>query len=345
MDLYQSLLRPLLFKMDPESVHNIALNMAAKGLIKEHSNIEYTALEQDFFGAKFKNPLGLAAGFDKNGVALAHWGAAGFGFVEIGTVTFHAQEGNPKPRMFRLKEDEALINRLGFNNLGARQVAENIAAVRVEIPFGINIGKSYTAPIEKAAEDYKRSFQTLHGAGHYFTVNVSSPNTPGLRSLQDKEKLSEILKVIREIEPTVPLFVKVAPDLELTAIDDVATVCVENRITGIIATNTTISRDGLRNPITEGGGLSGKPLRSPSNRILAHLATNADRRLLLIGVGGIFTGADIYEKISLGAHLCQVYTGWVFRGPDMVPNCIAELVHLMDQGGFKNLEALRGSGL
>ncbi|HEY3779540.1 MAG TPA: quinone-dependent dihydroorotate dehydrogenase [Fimbriimonadaceae bacterium] len=345
MDFYKSFLRPMLFKMDPEWVHERALSMAAKGFIKEHTNIDYTALEQEMFGAKFKNPLGLAAGFDKNGIALANWGSAGFGFVELGTVTFFPQDGNPKPRMFRLTEDKALINRLGFNNEGARKVAENIAAVRAEIPYGINIGKSYNAPLEKAAEDYKKSFQTLHGAGNYFTINVSSPNTPGLRSLQDKDKLDEILKVVREIEPTVPLFVKVAPDLELTAIDDVMEVCIANRISGIVATNTTIGREGLTTPTTEGGGLSGKPLRNPSNRILAHIAKNSNGKLWLIGVGGIFSGADLYEKIALGAHLCQVYTGWIYQGPDMVPNCLLELMNLMDHNGFKRLEDLRGSGL
>jgi dihydroorotate dehydrogenase len=345
VDLYKSVLRPLLFKVDPETVHEWALGMATKGLIKEHRPVEYTALEQEFLGGTFKNPLGLAAGFDKNAVALGQWEAQGFGFVEIGTVTYQRQDGNPKPRLFRLPDDQALINRLGFNNIGAEAVAQNIANNRCEIPFGINIGKSYTTPIEKAAEDYKKSFEAFRGFGNYFVVNVSSPNTPGLRSLQEKDKLTEVLKAIRDVAPVVPLFVKVAPDLELTAVDDVIEVALEMRLTGLIATNTTTSRAGLATHTHEAGGLSGRPLRRPSEVILAHIARNSEERLMVIGVGGIFNGEDLYRKISLGAHLCQVYTGWVYGGPNMVPDTLAEMVALMEQRGFKDLKALRGTGL
>src|SRR5579862_4389739 len=245
VDLYKSVLRPLLFKVDPETVHEWALTMATKGLMKEHREVEYTALEQEMLGATFKNPLGLAAGFDKNAIALSQWEAQSFGFVEIGTVTYQRQDGNPKPRLFRLPEDQALINRLGFNNIGAQAVAENISASRCEIPFGINIGKSYSTPIENAAEDYKKSFEAFRGLGNYFVVNVSSPNTPGLRTLQEKDKLTEVLKAIRDVAPVVPLFVKVAPDLELTAVDEIIEVAFEMRLTGLIATNTTTSRVGL----------------------------------------------------------------------------------------------------
>lgn len=331
--------------MDPETVHEWVLKMAAKGLIKEQRAVEYTALEQEFFGAKFKNPLGLAAGFDKNAIALGQWEAAGFGFVEVGTVTYQAQEGNPKPRLFRLPDDQALINRLGFNNIGAARVARNIASMRCEIPFGINVGKSYVAPIESAAEDYKKTFETMRGMGNYFVVNVSSPNTPGLRTLQEKDKLTDVLSAIRDVAPVVPLFVKVAPDLELTAVDEIIEVAFEKRITGLIATNTTIGRAGVTTPTNEAGGLSGRPLRALSDTILAHIARNSQEKLYLIGVGGIFTGEDLYRKISLGAHLCQVYTGWVYRGPNMVVDALAELVALMEQRGFKKLEDLRGTGL
>lgn len=345
MDLYQSLLRPVLFKFDPETVHDFALSMIAKGFIKEHRGFGYKELEQEFFGVTFKNPLGLAAGFDKNAVALSHWNAAGFGFVEIGTVTLHAQSGNPKPRMFRIPEDQAIVNRLGFNNLGASAVAANISNANTEMPFGINIGKSFITPIEEATEDYKKCWQLLRGRGHYLTINVSSPNTPGLRSLQDKDKLKEIVSALRGIDRITPMFVKVAPDLEFSALDEVVEVALELGLTGIIATNTTIGRDGLSVPFHETGGLSGRPLRPLSNQVLAHLARECGKKLVLIGVGGIFNGEDLYQKIALGAHLCQVYTGWVYGGPDMVPNALDELSHLMTQRGFKKLEDLRGSGL
>jgi dihydroorotate dehydrogenase len=217
--------------------------------------------------------------------------------------------------------------------------------MRCEIPFGINVGKSYVAPIENAGEDYKKTFDTMRGFGNYFVVNVSSPNTPGLRTLQEKEKLTEVLTAIRDVSPVVPLFVKVAPDLELTAVDEIIEVAFEKRLTGLIATNTTVGRAGLSAPTNEAGGLSGRPLRALSDSILAHIARNAGERLILIGVGGILTGEDLYRKISLGAHLCQVYTGWVYGGPNMVVNTLAELVMLMEQNGFKDLQALRGTGL
>lgn len=335
----------MLFALPPETVHEMALKLISKGFIKEHRDLEYTQLEQVLFGVKFKNPLGLAAGFDKNGVAVSQWAAAGFSFFEIGTVTLHGQAGNPKPRMFRLPQDRAIINRLGFNNIGAQAVAANLAQSRSNIPFGINIGKSFITPVEQAAEEYKQCFSVLRGYGSYFTINVSSPNTPGLRTLQEKEKLKEIVGAIRASEISLPLFIKVAPDLELSALDDVIDVALDQHATGIIATNTTIRRDGLTTPINEGGGLSGKPLQALSNQVLAHLGRSCGRQLVLIGVGGIFTGEDLYQKIALGAHLCQVYTGWVYGGPNMVPDCMNELVRLMEARGYKKLEELRGSAL
>jgi len=345
MDFYKALLRPILFQLDPEKVHDFALDAIARGFIKEHRDITYSQLEQELFGTKFKNPLGLAAGFDKNAVALNHWYAGGFGFVEIGTVTLHAQEGNPKPRMFRLPQDHALINRLGFNNIGARAVAANIDRAATEFPFGINIGKSYVTEIEQAAADYKQCWQILQGRSRYVAVNVSSPNTPGLRSLQEKEKLKEILSALQSIDRITPMFVKVAPDLEFSALDEVIEVAHEMHLTGIIATNTTIGRENLTTQTTEAGGLSGKPLKPLSNQVLAHIAKQANKELILIGVGGIFTGEDLFQKIALGAHLCQVYTGWVYGGPDMVPNVLEDCVHLMEARGFKNIEDLRGSSL
>lgn len=345
MDLYNLLWRPLLFTQDPEKVHNLAVKLISRGLIKEHRDITYTVLEQELFGIKFKNPLGLAAGFDKNAEAVPNWAAAGFGFFEIGTVTLQAQEGNPKPRMFRLAEDQAIINRLGFNNVGARAVAEHLAGARSMIPFGINIGKSQITSLEKAAEEYREIWRVLRGFGAYLVVNVSSPNTPGLRSLQEKEKLKEILTAIRDLDPITPLFVKVAPDLEFTALDEVVEVAIEKRVQGLIATNTTLSREGLRAPCREAGGLSGRPLKPLSDKVLGHLAKVSDGRLFLIGVGGIFSGRDIYDKIALGAHLCQVFTGWVYGGPDMVPRALEELAQLVEREGFKNIGELRGAAM
>jgi dihydroorotate dehydrogenase len=345
VDLYQALLRPILFSFDPETVHNIALSLVTRGLIKEHRDITYSQLEQELFGVTFKNPIGLAAGFDKNAVALSHWSAAGFGFVEIGTVTLNPQAGNPKPRMFRLPQDQGLINRLGFNNDGARAVLANLQAASTEMPYGINIGKSFTATLEDAAADYRQCLDILKGHGNYTTINVSSPNTPGLRSLQEKGKLQEIIVALREVDRFTPLFVKVAPDLELSAVDEVVEVCLEMKLTGIIATNTTISRPPLMSNVPEAGGLSGKPLRALSDKVLAHLGRSCGKQLVLIGVGGIFNGEDLFRKVSLGAHLCQVYTGWVYGGPDMVPQALEECVLLMERHGFKNLEQLRGSAL
>jgi dihydroorotate dehydrogenase len=323
----------------------MALRAIEKGLIKEHRDITYSQLDQELFGYHFKNPLGLAAGFDKNGVAVSHWHAGGFGFVEIGTVTYHPQPGNPKPRMFRYPQDKAIINRLGFNNIGAHGVANNLSRAMTNMPYGINIGKSFVTPIEDAAEDYKNCLSALKDFGSYITINVSSPNTPGLRSLQEKDKLKEIIKALRTVDIAVPMFVKVAPDLEFSALDEVVEVVLETNITGIIATNTTITRDGMVTQTAEAGGLSGRPLQALSNKVLAHLAKQCGQRLVLIGVGGIFTGADLYQKIALGANLCQMYTGWVYGGPNSVPEILESCVHLMEQRGYKNVEELRGSAL
>ncbi|MGV3614009.1 MAG: quinone-dependent dihydroorotate dehydrogenase [Fimbriimonas sp.] len=344
MSLYESLVRPLAFRMDPERVHEMAMGMLQKGAFRARS-FRDKRLEQSFFGVDFANPLGLAAGFDKNAVALEHWHQLGFGFVECGTVTAQAQPGNPKPRMFRIPEEKALINRLGFNNDGARTVAGRLAAARAHLPVGVNLGKSKVTPLEEAAADYQTSFRLLHPFGQYFVVNVSSPNTPGLRTLQEKGPLREIFAAMREVDAEKPLFVKVAPDLELSALDDVLEVAIEARLTGMIATNTTIRRDMLGRDPNEGGGLSGAPLKAKADATLAHLARKAPKEMILIGVGGIMTGDDVYDKIRLGAHLCQVYTGWIYSGPHMVPNCLERMVQLMDRDGVKSLDEVRGKDL
>ena len=342
MALYDKVLRPAAFLIDPERVHEGAMWALERGLFQSRPFAD-PRLKQALFGTQFDNPLGLAAGFDKNAAALNYWDRLGFGFVECGTVTFHAQEGNERPRLFRVPEDHALINRLGFNNVGARAVATRLAAATPRIPVGVNLGKSKITPIEQAAMDYRESFQLLHSFGSYFVVNVSSPNTPGLRTLQEKGPLTEILAALREIDDARPLFVKVAPDLTLNALNDVVEVAMGAKVTGLIATNTTVERGGLTADPGEDGGLSGAPLLVRSNEILAHLFRTCPREMILMGVGGIFTGEDIYRKIRLGAHLCQVYTGWIYGGPHMVPDALEKLVLLMQRDGVSSLAEIRGA--
>ncbi len=344
VSLYESILRPLAFTVDPERMHEVAMNMLQKGVFKARS-FQDPRLAQTLFGVHFPNPLGLAAGFDKNAVALDYWHQLGFGFVEAGTVTYHAQPGNPKPRMFRLPEDKGLINRLGFNNRGAQAVASRLASAKRAVPVGVNLGKSKITELSDAANDYQESFRLLHSFGDYFVVNVSSPNTPGLRSLQEKGPLLEIISAMREVDATKPLFVKVAPDLEWSALDDVLDVVQTAGLTGVIATNTTIGREGLTSDPGQAGGLSGSPLKEKSNAVLAHIARHADPSLILIGVGGIMNGQDVYDKIRLGAHLCQLYTGWIYGGPHMIPDTLEQLVQLMQRGGVTTLSQLRKSAL
>ncbi len=322
MGLYQALLRPILFRLDPERAHHLGMTLLSRGLVPSY-RFENPSLERTFFGVKFKNPLGLAAGFDKNGVALNHWRKLGFGFIEAGTVTWHGQPGNPLPRMFRLPQDGALINRMGFNNDGAAAFATQARAARAGIPLGINLGKSKVTPVEDAASDYAQSYSALHGLGDYFVINVSSPNTPGLRSLQERGPLEEIISVFRAIDGTRPLFVKVAPDLTDEALCDVADVARTQNLTGLIATNTTVSRSGLVTVIDEAGGLSGRPLAARSDEVLALLRRELPGKVL-IGVGGVFTGADLARKLALGADLVQIYTGFIYGGPAMPTQILRE---------------------
>lgn len=342
VSLYDSIVRPLAFQFDPEWVHERAMGLIEKGVFQA-TPFDDPRLHQTLFGVDFPNPIGLAAGFDKNARALNHWHQLRFGFVEVGTVTCHPQPGNPRPRLFRLPADRALINRLGFNNDGARTVAGRIASASPRIPVGINLGKSKVTELADAAKDYQESFRLLHPFGDYFVVNVSSPNTPGLRTLQEKGPLLEILAAMREIDDRKPLFVKVAPDLEIAALDEVVEVAHEAKLTGLIATNTTILRTGLSNDPFQDGGLSGAPLREKSNAFLSHLYKSCEQSMVLIGVGGIFTGADAYLKIRLGASLCQLYTGWIYGGPHMIPGALAQLVRLMEADGYGSLAEARGT--
>lgn len=325
MSAYERLLRPILFRMDPERVHNVALWAIARGLIRGKLLVD-PRLERTVAGIRFPNPLGLAAGFDKNGVALDRWKDMGFGFAEAGTATWLAQPGNPKPRLFRLPEDRAVINRFGFNNSGAAELANRLRAAQPGIPIGINIGKSKAAPLEQAIQDYEQSFSALKHLGDYFVVNVSSPNTPGLRTLQEKGPLTELLSTLRKLDGNTPLFVKVSPDLSNGDLLDVVEVARTCRFTGIVATNTTLSRDGLSTSIVQDGGLSGKPLFARSNECLRILSEASQGELILIGVGGVFSGDDLRRKLELGASLVQIYTGWVYGGPKSAARILLEFL-------------------
>lgn len=332
---YERFVRPALFSFDPETAHHLTLGSfrllsgmpVALRLLRRFRPADKP---QTVFGLIFPNPIGLAAGFDKNGVALPAWAALGFGFVEIGTVTAQAQPGNPKPRIFRYAPQEALINRLGFNNDGAKVVAARLRRLRESghwpaIPVGINIGKSKVTPIEKAAEDYLFSFRLLHQFADYLVLNVSSPNTPGLRSLQERDALQELLRVIARENGTAvkPILVKIAPDLSLSDLEQIIATCEEHGIAGIIATNTTLDHAAIPLALNQTGGLSGRPLRQRSTE-LVH-AIRARSRLPIIASGGIFDGESAREKLEAGADLLQVYTGYVYRGPGLLREIVENL--------------------
>jgi dihydroorotate dehydrogenase len=284
------------------------------------------------FGVKFPNPVGLAAGMDKDGTALAAWPSLGFGFVEVGTVTALPQPGNPKPRLFRLVGSEAVINRMGFNNAGAEALAKKLARTKqLPVPLGISIGKSKAVPVEEAVEDYRASLRALYPYGDYFAVNVSSPNTPGLRGLQDRGALNELLAELtlqgaalaeRDRTEPRPLLVKIAPDLTDDAIAEVLEVCDEHGISGIIATNTTLSRDGLapadQHLAAEAGGLSGRPLAERAREVVGFVHKQTAGKLPIIGVGGILEPDDAARMFDAGASLVQIYTGFIYRGPGLV---------------------------
>ena len=342
MGAYDSLFKPLLFGFDAETAHNLAMKAIASGVVRGERVID-PRLRQSLFGVSFPNPLGLAAGLDKNAVALDRWAGFGFGFVEIGTVTLKPQPGNPRPRLFRLPADMGLVNRMGFNNDGAFEIAKRLAARRGDVVLGVNVGKNKEVPAAEAAADYAECYRHLRRYGNYAVVNVSSPNTPGLRDLQEKGPLLEILAAMREVDPDKPLFVKIAPDLELTALNEVIEVAHTAKLTGIIATNTTISREHLAKPFEEPGGLSGKPLRIRAHRVMRHLYKSCNKDMILIGVGGIMNGKDLYDRIAAGAHLCQAYTGFIYGGPDFAARVLKDLLAQMDANRIRSLSDLRGS--
>jgi dihydroorotate dehydrogenase len=364
--IYRKVLRPNLFKNDAEDIHGRtlrALNWASRNEFvcdAMESFLAPPALPVDLFGLRFPNPIGLAAGMDKLGEAVPAWAALGFGFTELGGVTWHAQPGNPAPRVFRAIADEAIVNRMGFNNDGAEALAEKLQQWRAlgrwpQHPVGINLGKSKITPLDQAAEDYANSFRVLRDLADFFVVNVSSPNTPNLRQLQDKVALDEILTALRQVQNTghrehapKPILVKVAPDLSFEALDEILQLVGPGNIAGIVATNTTITRPTSDNPVTqkvyaETGGLSGRPLRARSTEVIRHLYQQSRGKLPIIGVGGIFTAEDAWEKITAGASLLQVYTGLVYQGPTVVKDLVSGLREQLSQAGFTNLTQAIGA--
>lgn len=380
MDIYQSLLRPLLFsglKTDPEWLHVQSLTWLDRlqslpdsqrqwllNQLDRQLTYRSDRLSQSLWGLDFVNPIGLAAGFDKDGMGAGLWQHFGFGFAELGTVTRHAQPGNPQPRLFRLPEDQAVLNRMGFNNSGAAALADRLiklqarsatsSSIRKPQPFvtGLNLGKSKITPLEESAEDYAWSFSQLQRLGQYIVVNVSSPNTPGLRSLQSTEQLTPILARLQELNTDRrPILVKIAPDLAWEDIAAIVDLAQTYQLAGIIATNTTISREGLitdrlstgHRVCDEAGGISGAPLRARSTEVIRYIYNHTQGQLPIIGVGGIFTAEDAWAKITAGASLVQTYSGWIYEGPWMVKRILVGLEAHLYRHGFQTIQDAVGS--
>ncbi len=339
------LIKPVFFKFDPENVHHFVVKRLkwfhdyfplGKTILRSTYDIHLKGLERTVFGIKFKNPVGLAAGFDKNGEYVEALSNLGFGFIEVGTVTPLPQPGNDKPRMFRLQDDEAIINRMGFNNKGVDVMAERLRLLKEkepEIVVGGNIGKNKNTPNEDAVTDYIKCFDSLHEVVDYFVVNVSSPNTPGLRALQEKEPLKALLNTLqqRNLKNRMvrPILLKIAPDLTNEQLDDIVEIVKETGIAGVIATNTTIDRDGLYTEEAtknQTGGLSGKPLTKRSTEVIRYLSEKSGKSFPIIGVGGIHSAQDAKDKMDAGASLVQLYTGFIYEGPGLVKRICKALV-------------------
>lgn len=328
--MYKLLIRPILFWFDPEKVHYFTFSFlrflskipGVPSLFKALYSVTDQRLEREVFGLKFKNPVGLAAGFDKDAKLYQELSNFGFGFIEIGTLTPVGQEGNPKKRLFRLKEDSAIINRMGFNNGGVEEAVKRLKKNK-GVLIGGNIGKNKLTPNEKATQDYEICFEALFNYVDYFVVNVSSPNTPNLRELQDKEPLTALLQTLQnknlaKPKPK-PILLKIAPDLTDSQLLDIIDIVNETQIAGVIATNTTLSREGLQSKNkTETGGLSGKPLTKRSTEVIQFLSEKSNKAFPIIGVGGIHSAADALEKLEAGASLVQLYTGFIYEGPQLV---------------------------
>lgn len=327
-------IRSILFQFDPEKIHDVVTGLLKRFLsfsilrksVRGVYHLQHPALEREVFGLKFKNPVGLAAGFDKNAQFVEEFEALGFGFIEIGTVTPLPQPGNVKPRMFRLPADEGLINRMGFNNQGVDVVASRLKKIKRDgLIIGGNIGKNKNTPNEDAVKDYLICFERLFEVVDYFVVNVSSPNTPGLRALQEKAPLTALLHELQEKNKqksvSKPILLKIAPDLSDAQLDDIVEIVQETKIAGIIATNTTLSREGLssaKNLTNEAGGLSGKPLNKRSTEVIAYLHQQSKGAFPIVGVGGIHSPTDALDKLQAGASLVQLYTGFIYEGPGLI---------------------------
>ena len=331
--MYHLILKPILFLFNPEKAHYFTTNMLStvlaipgmKSIFAALFQIKDKRLERTVFGIKFPNPVGLAAGFDKEAKLYKDMVHLGFGFIEVGTITPKGQPGNLKPRLFRLTQDDALINRMGFNNEGLSGAVERLKSRNSNLIIGGNIGKNKVTPNEKATEDYITCFEALFPHVDYFVVNVSSPNTPNLRALQDKKPLTELLSTLQNLNNKKPnpkpILLKIAPDLTNEQLDDIVEIVANTKIAGLIATNTTISREGLKsNPslVQEMGGLSGKPVRDKSTEVIRYLRKKSNASFPIIGVGGIHSAEDAIEKLDAGCDLVQLYTGFVYEGPALV---------------------------
>lgn len=357
--MFYPLLRRLAFTLDPETAHRLsiaALELLQAGQAKPAPALTHPLLTQDLWGIRFPNPVGLAAGYDKNAELPLVWSRLGFGFAELGTLTAHAQPGNPRPRIFRLPRHGALINRLGFNNAGADAAAARLAPLLSTprpVPLGFNLGKSRTTPIEAAADDYCRSCAAVFPSADYLAVNVSSPNTPELRTLQEPDRLARLLEAIltrirglaraANTAPT-PLLVKIAPDLTDRQIVEVVRLARDVGVAGLIATNTTVERPGLGPASHEAGGLSGRPLAARATEVVRLTYRASERNLPIIGVGGIFSAEDAYERIRAGASLIQIYTGMVYEGPFLARRIVQGLIRLLEREGVSHLTRVVGSG-
>lgn len=341
--MYKRIIKPLFFLFPPETIHHIVFKLikffckipGIPVLLRSCYQVRDKRLERNVFGLTFPNPVGLAAGFDKDAKLFDELGYFGFGFIEIGTLTPKAQPGNEKPRMFRLPKDEALINRMGFNNGGANEAVKRLKKRKTSIIIGGNIGKNKVTPNEEAFSDYEKCFQELVNHVDYFVVNVSSPNTPNLRALQDKEPLTKLLNHVKSLnskeKQPKPILLKIAPDLSNEQLDDIIEIMNVTKIDGLIATNTTIDRSNLTTPketvdAIGAGGLSGKPLTKRATEVIRYLSAKSNKAFPIIAVGGIYTGADAKEKLDAGATLVQVYTGFIYEGPGIVKRINKELL-------------------
>ena len=338
--MYKLIIRPLLFLMNPEKAHHFTFDLikitfkipGVKTVFNWLFNDKNSSFEKELMGLRFPNPIGLAAGFDKDAKLVDELSAFGFGFIEIGTLTPFQQDGNPKPRMFRLTLDNGLINRMGFNNEGVDAAVEHLKRRKGKLIIGGNIGKNKLTLNENAIDDYLICYKSLYPVVDYFVVNVSSPNTPGLRALQEKEPLTNLLHQVQLLNQSMskprPLLLKIAPDLSNEQLDEIVEIVLSEKLDGIIATNTTITRTDLKtnDKITiEAGGLSGKPVKDRSTFVISYLRKKAGSKLVIIGVGGIFTAKDAQEKLDAGADLLQVYTCFIYEGPALVKNLLAGL--------------------